>query len=68
MRQSPRNKETGNGLMIEEDFFKNLPSPKLRQEMRKVVCDHLDELEKKGINLTEIKDKNSLHCRVANLL
>ena len=54
--------------MIEEDFFKNLTSPKLRQEMRKVVCDHLDELEKKGINLTEIKDKNNLHCKVANLL
>jgi hypothetical protein len=30
--------------MVEEDFFLNLPTPKLKIQMKKAVCDHIDNL------------------------
>ena len=49
---------------MEDLFWKNLPDRKLKPQMRKVICDYLDELEFNGQIISEIKDKKSLHIKI----
>ena len=53
---------------MEDLFWKNLPDRKLKPQMRKVICDYLDELEFNGQIISEIKDKKSLHIKIADQL
>ena len=41
MSRDLRSKSTNSPLMTEKDFFDNLPPPKLKIMMRKVVLDEL---------------------------
>ena len=54
--------------MVEEDFFLNLPTPKLKIQMKKAVCDHIDNLQETGTSLSEFKDRKGLTAKIAEHL
>lgn len=54
--------------MVEEDFFLNLPTGKLKDTMKKAVSDHIDSLVKMGTNLSEFKDRKGLTAKIAEHL
>ena len=57
-----------NPVTMDDMFWKKLPDRKLKPQMKKVICDYLDELEFNGQILSEIKDKKSHHLKIADLL
>ena len=68
MSSGTRGKSPNISTMTNEEFWKNLPSKSLRLEMKKVVIEYLDELEKNGQINPDIKEKKSHHCKIACLL
>ena len=63
-----RKRSTLATVTMDDLFWKKLPDRKLKPQMRKVICDYLDELEFNGQILSEIKDKKSHYNRIADLL
>ena len=63
-----RSKSTDNTLMVEDEFFMNLPTPKLKEKMNKAVSDHIDALIEDGTNLSEFKDRKGLTAKIAEHL
>ena len=68
MVTSTRSTSKDNALMVEEEFFMNLPTPKLKERMKKAVSQHIDGLENSGINLLEFKDRKGLTAKIAEHL
>ena len=63
-----RNKAGNNRLMVEEEFFQNLPTIKLKEKMKNAVSQHINALEDSGTNLYEFKDKRGLTAKIAEHL
>ena len=63
-----RGKARNNDLMIDEDFFMNLPTIKLKDKMKQAVAKHINALEDSGTNLNEFKDKKGLTAKIAEHL
>ena len=54
--------------MIEEDFFLNLPTIKLKEKMNLAISQHVDGLKDSCTNLSEFKDKKGLVAKIAEHL